>query len=65
MLLRLLLLRWLSPTLFKFRLGCLLVMVLFFLAFVGECMYLMFHSLGQPSHYPPIHSTAPPSPVRR
>jgi hypothetical protein len=48
--------------LFKFRLGCLLVMVLFFLAFVGQCMYLMFHSLAQPSRYPPIHST---SPVRR
>jgi hypothetical protein len=40
-------------------------MVLFFLAFVGECMYLMFHSLAQPSRYAPIHTTAPSPPARR
>ena len=53
MLLRLLFLRWLSPALFR-----LVVIVggLLFLAFAGEVVYLMFHSLAHPSPYRPIHS---------
>lgn len=53
MLLRLLLLRWLSPALFRL---VLIFAGILFLAFAGECVYLMFHSLGHTSPYRPIHS---------
>ena len=53
MLLRLLLLRWLSPALFRV---VLIVGGFLFLAFAGECVYLMFHSLAHPTPFPPIHS---------
>jgi hypothetical protein len=65
MLVRLLLLRWLSPTLFRVRMVFFLAMLLLFLAFAGECLYLMLHALAQPSQYPPIHSTSPSSVPRR
>jgi hypothetical protein len=54
MLLRLLLLRWLSPAVFRL---VLIFAGLLFLAFAGECVYLMFHSLTHPSPYRPIHSS--------
>lgn len=65
MLVRLLLLRWLSPTLFRLRMVVFLAMLLLFFAFAGECLYLMMHALAQPSQHPPIHSTAPASVPRR
>lgn len=65
MLVRLLLLRWLSPTVFRVRMVFFLAMLLLFFAFAGECLYLMLHSLAKPSPYPPIHSTIPSSAPRR
>ncbi len=54
MLIRLLLLRWLSPAIFRL---VLIFAGLLFLAFAGECVYLMLHSLTHPSRYRPIHSS--------
>ena len=54
MLVRLLLLRWLSQALFR---AVLIIAGLLFLAFAGECVFLMFHSLAHPSRYRPIHSS--------
>lgn len=65
MLVRLLLLRWLSPTLFRVRMVFFLAMLLLFLAFAGECLFLMLHALAKPSQYPPIHSTTPSLTPRR
>lgn len=65
MLVRLLLLRRLSPTLFRLRMVFFAAMLLVFLAFAGECLYLMLHALAKPSSYPPIHSTTPLSVPRR
>jgi hypothetical protein len=59
MLVQLLLLKRLSPTLFRLRVAVMVLMGLLFLAFVGECLYLMLHSLAHSSSYPPIHSTEP------
>ena len=60
MLLRLLFLKWLSPTIFR---AALAAMLLLLGLFACECLYLMFHSLMRPSRYPPIHSA--PLPARR
>jgi hypothetical protein len=65
MLVRLLLLKRLSPTLFGLRMAVMIFMGVLFLAFVGECLYLMLHSLARSSSYPPIHSTVPSSEPRR
>lgn len=65
MLVRLLLLRWLSPTLFRLRMVFFAAMLLLFLAFAGECLFLMLHALAGPSQYPPIYSTTPSSRSRR
>jgi hypothetical protein len=52
MLVRLLFLRWLSPTIFRVALAAMLLL----LGLVAcECLYLMFPSLTQPSRNPPIH----------
>ena len=53
MLLRLLFLRWPSATIFRVALAAMLLLLGLFAC---ECLYLMFHSLTQPSRYPPIHS---------
>jgi hypothetical protein len=60
MLLRLLFLKWLSPTIFR---AALAAMFLLLALFACECLYLMFHSLTRPSRYPPVHSA--PAPARR
>jgi uncharacterized iron-regulated membrane protein len=59
MLLRLLLLRKLSPTLYRLKLAGLIAFAILFLAFVAECGYLLYHQLQRSSGYPPIHSPAP------
>ncbi len=65
MLLRMLLLRKLSPTLFRLKLAGLVAFAILFLAFVAECGYLLYHQLQQPSAYPSIHSPAPEHRVRK
>lgn len=47
MLVRLLLLKRLSPTLFRLRIAVMIFMGLLFLAFAGECLYLMLRSLAR------------------
>jgi hypothetical protein len=65
MLLRLLLLRKLSPTLFRLKLAGLVAFAILFLAFVAECGYLLYHQLQRPSEYPSIHSPAPKHQVQK
>ena len=65
MLLRLLLLRRLSPTLYKLKLAGLIAFAVLFLAFVAECGYLLYQQLQRPSAYPSIHSPAPEHRVRK
>lgn len=59
MLLRLLLLRRLSPTLYRFKLAGIVVFALLFLAFAAECGYLMYQKLTHLDRYRSIHSTEP------
>jgi hypothetical protein len=65
MLLRLLLLRRLSPALYRLKLAGLVAFVVLFLALVAECGYLLYRQLQQPSEYPPIHSPVPEYPVQK
>ena len=59
MLLRLLLLKKLSPTLYRFKLAGVVAFALLFLAFAAECGYLMYQKLQHLDRYPPLHSTEP------
>lgn len=65
MLVRLLLLRRLSPTLFRLKLAGLVAFGVLFLAFVAECGYLLYRQLQRPSMYPPIHVSAPAHRVQK
>jgi len=56
MLLRLLLLRRLSPTLYRFKLAGIVAFAVLFLAFAAECGYLMYRKLAHLDRYPPLHS---------
>jgi len=49
MLLELAALKRLSPGLYKLKLGVLLLVGFLFLAFVGECAYMILHRLTQPA----------------
>lgn len=55
MLLRMLLLKRLSPAWYRFKLAGLVAFAVLFLAFVAECGYLMWQHLQRPSPYPAIH----------
>jgi hypothetical protein len=65
MLVRLLLLRRLSPTLFRMKLASLVIFGMLFLAFVAECGYMFYQQLQRPSAYPPIHVSAPEHRVQK
>ncbi len=56
MLLKLLLLKRLSPTLYRLRLAWIVALVLLFLAFGAEIGYLMYKRLATLPAYPSIHS---------
>ncbi len=49
MLLRLLLLKWLSPRLFALKLAGLVAVAILFLALVTQCGYLLWRHLNRPS----------------
>lgn len=55
MLLQLLLLKRLSPTLYRFKLAGIVAFALLFLAFAAECGWLMYQSLAHMDLYPSIH----------
>lgn len=57
MLLRLLLLRKLSPTLFRLRFAGVIALAVLFLAFVTECGYLLYQGLQHEVPSRLIHST--------
>lgn len=59
MLLRLLLLKRLSPALYRFKLAGIVAFALLFLAFAAECGYLMYQKLTYLDRYQSIHSTEP------
>jgi hypothetical protein len=59
MLLRLFLLKRLSPILYRFKLAGIVAFGLLFLAFAAECAYLMYQKLTHLDRYPSIHSTEP------
>ena len=59
MLLRLLLLKRLSPTLYRFKLAGIIAFALLFLAFAAELGFLMYRSLAHLDQYPSIHSVEP------
>ena len=65
MLLHLLLLKRLSPTLYRLRLAGLVAFAILFLAFVAECGYLLYQQLQRPAAYPTIHSPAPEHRVQK
>lgn len=56
MLLRMLLLKRLSPTRYRFNLAGIVAFVFLFLAFAAECGYLMYQNLTHLNLYPSIHS---------
>lgn len=56
MLLKLLLLKRLSPTLYRLRLAWIVALVFLFLAFGAEIGYLMYKRLATLPAYPSIHS---------
>lgn len=56
MLVKLLLLKRLSPTLFRLRLAWIIALGLLFLAFAAEVGYLMYKRLATLPSYPSIHS---------
>lgn len=59
MLVQLLLLRRLSPALYRMKLAGLVAFGILFIAFVAECGYLLYRQLQPPAAYPPIHASAP------
>ena len=59
MLLRVLLLKRLSPTFYRFKLAGIVTFVFLFLAFAAEVGYLMYQRLAQLDRYPSIHSMEP------
>jgi len=65
MLLRLLLLRRLSPLLYRPKLAGLVAFAILFLAFVAECGHLLYQQLQRPAAYPSIHSPAPEHRVQK
>jgi len=65
MLLRLLLLRRLSPAWYRLKLAGLVALAVLFLAFVTECGYLLYQQLQRPAAYPSIHSPAPEHRVQK
>lgn len=65
MLLRLLLLRRLSPAWYRLKLAGLVAFTILFLAFVAECGYLLYQQLQKPAAYPSIHSPAPAHRVQK
>jgi hypothetical protein len=56
MLLRMLLLKRLSQTLYRFMLAGIVAFVFLFLAFAAECGYLMYQELTHLDLYPSIHT---------
>jgi len=56
MILKLLLLKRLSPTLFRLRMAWIVALALLFLAFAAEVGYLMYKRLATLPSYPSIHS---------
>jgi hypothetical protein len=59
MLVRLLLLRRLSPALFWFKMTGIIAFVILFLAFAAECGYLLLRGLNRIPAHAPIHATEP------
>jgi hypothetical protein len=59
MLVRLLLLRRLSPALFWFKMTGIIVFVILFLAFAAECGFLLLRGLTRVPAHPPAHTTEP------
>jgi hypothetical protein len=59
MLVRLLLLRRLSPALFWFKLAGIIAFVILFLAFAAECGLLLLRGLNRVPANPPAHTTDP------
>lgn len=59
MLVRLLLLKRLSPALFWLKMAGIAAFVILFLAFAAECGYLLVRQLNRVPAHPPIHSTTP------
>lgn len=55
MLLKLLLLKRLSPTFYRLRLAWIVALVLLFVAFGAELAYLMFMRMATLPSYPSIH----------
>lgn len=58
MILKLLLLKRLSPTFYRLRLAWIVALVLLFLAFAVQVGYLMYKRLASLPSYPSIHSPA-------
>lgn len=56
MILKLLLLKRLSPTFYRLRLAWIVALVLLFLAFAAEVGYLMYKRLASLPSYPSIHA---------
>jgi hypothetical protein len=56
MILKLLLLKRLSPTLYRLRMAWIVALGLLFLAFASEIGYLMFKRLATLPSYPSIHT---------
>lgn len=59
MLVRLLLLRRLSPALFWFKITGIIAFVIVFLAFAAECGFLLLRGLNRVPAHPPAHTTEP------
>jgi hypothetical protein len=59
MLVRLLLLRRLSPALFWFKMTGIIAFVILFLAFAAECGFLLLRGLNRVPARPPAHVTEP------
>jgi hypothetical protein len=59
MLVRLLLLRRLSPALFWFKITGIIAFVIVFLALAAECGFLLLRGLNRVPAHPPAHTTEP------
>jgi hypothetical protein len=59
MLVRLLLLRRLSPALFWFKMTGIIAFVIVFLAFTAECGFLLLRGLNRVPAHPPAHTAEP------
>lgn len=59
MVVRLLLLRRLSPVLFWFKMTGIIAFVILFLAFAAECGFLLFRGLNRVPTRAPLHETEP------